>query len=159
LAPRSRPPAPTGKCGARGTGSPAAFDAEALAWYRAVYDDDEASDELVLARLDAWDRGQSLGPDVHGIPRRHLDEALARLWVDPQATLGGVVAPGSCTCGVNEAETVLNSPRWGAWDVCRPCGTEQLAVLRGADIAAMTRPDLIKAEALRCIQLDWMLRV
>jgi len=47
-----------------------ASDAEALAWYRATYDDDQASDDLVLARLAAWGRRQSLGPDAHGIPRR-----------------------------------------------------------------------------------------
>ena len=45
-------------------------DAEVLAWYRATYDDDQADDDLVLARMAAWARGQSLGPDVQGIPRR-----------------------------------------------------------------------------------------
>jgi hypothetical protein len=48
----------------------ACFEAKVLAWYRATYDDDQASDELVLARLAAWARGQPLGPEVHGIPRR-----------------------------------------------------------------------------------------
>jgi hypothetical protein len=45
-------------------------DAKALAWYRATYADGETSDDLALARMAAWARGQSLGPDVHGIPRR-----------------------------------------------------------------------------------------
>jgi hypothetical protein len=58
-------------------GPPFASDAEALAWYRATYDDDQAEDELVLARLDAWARGQSLGPDVQGIPRRQARPATA----------------------------------------------------------------------------------
>lgn len=45
-------------------------EAEALAWYRATYDDDKTTDEQVLARLNAWDAGRSLGPDAHGVPRR-----------------------------------------------------------------------------------------
>ena len=47
-----------------------ASDAEALAWYRATYDDDETSDQLVLARLEALGEGRSFGPDAHGVPRR-----------------------------------------------------------------------------------------
>jgi hypothetical protein len=45
-------------------------DTKALAWYRATYDDDETSDDLALARMAARARGQSLGPDLHGVPRR-----------------------------------------------------------------------------------------
>ena len=45
-------------------------DAQALAWYRATFDDDQTSDDMVLARLDAWDRGQSLGPFRQGVPQR-----------------------------------------------------------------------------------------
>jgi hypothetical protein len=87
-----------------------------------------------------------------------MTSTTAENWTDPQATLGGAVAATSkCACGF-DAITVVRSPRWGAWDVCEPCGNEQLAVLRGGDISKMIRPDLIRAEALRCIQLDRMLR-
>jgi hypothetical protein len=78
-------------------------------------------------------------------------------WTDPEATLGGVVAAGSqCMCGAG-AGAVLRSPRWGEWNVCRSCGTDQLAVLHGGDITETAQPDLVEAEALRCIQLKWML--
>jgi hypothetical protein len=53
-------------------------EAKALAWYRAIYDDPEADDDLVLARLAAWFRRQSLGPEIHGVPRR---EGVA--WTEP----------------------------------------------------------------------------
>lgn len=80
------------------------------------------------------------------------------VWADPQARLGGVVAAGSrCNCHVNEACTVLRSPRWGEWDVCQPCGTEQLRVLHGGDISNLVRPDLVAAEAVRSLNLDSML--
>jgi hypothetical protein len=88
------------------------------------------------------------------------DKPLLSTWRDAEAELGGVVAVGSrCDCGVNEAQTVLNSPRWGAWDVCHPCGVEQLAVLRGIDADMMARPDLIRRVAVRCIELDRMLSI
>lgn len=45
-------------------------DAQALAWYRATFDDDQTSDEMVLQRLDAWERGQSFGPFAQGVPER-----------------------------------------------------------------------------------------
>ena len=44
-------------------------DARALAWYRATYDDD-TGDDMVLARLHAWARRQSLGPNIHEVPLR-----------------------------------------------------------------------------------------
>ena|ERR1019366_3197539 len=85
----------------------------------------------------------------HGVPVALLEE-----WIDPQARLAGVVAVGSrCACG-NEAETVLNSPRWGAWDVCEPCGSDQLSVLHCGYVEQL---DLVLAEAARCIQLDKIL--
>jgi hypothetical protein len=37
-------------------------DAEILTWYRETFDDDGTPDGMVLARMDAWDRGQSPGP-------------------------------------------------------------------------------------------------
>jgi hypothetical protein len=65
---------------APGAGAPFTDDAEVLAWYRATYDDDQADDELVLARMAAWRDGQSFGPDAQGIPRRQplppITEAL-----------------------------------------------------------------------------------
>jgi hypothetical protein len=53
-------------------------DAKALAWYRARYDDDQASDDLVLTRLTAWADGRSLGPEIHEIPLRD-----GSLWPPP----------------------------------------------------------------------------
>jgi hypothetical protein len=44
-------------------------DEEALAWYRRTFDDD-AGDDTVLARLQAWTEGRSAGPFEQGVPLR-----------------------------------------------------------------------------------------
>jgi len=70
-------------------------------------DDDGANDGLVLARLDAWARGQSLGPDVHGIPRRQPRPASP----DEEALIASAY---TCpTCGGEPAQL--------AGDLCDDC--------------------------------------
>jgi hypothetical protein len=116
-------------------------------------------------RFEAFIRDLDLVADLPGdMPWSKTREILISrkrvigAWTDPQARLGGVVAAGSrCACQVKDAETVLNSPMWGAWDVCRPCGTEQLYILHGGDIGNVMRPDLVSAMAQRTNQLNQML--